>query len=179
MTGKLGIFVLAILLSAAGTTAYWFRTREPQMAVFVPPSVDDLTKRSARELEDPTATSLTELEKEAVELKEAVAPAAGEVDAGCVDAGGGDFTCYENYYRALTKQKGVAYAFADLKQRYSGSGYVKAQCHPLTHIIGREAANVYGQIGRAYANGDGFCWSGYYHGVMEGVVGEISRNELA
>ena len=179
MTSKFGIFILAIVLSAAGTTAYWFRAWEPQVASPAPPSVDDLTKRSAHELANPTTMELTTAQKEAVNREEVAGRTAKSADAGCVDSGSADFTCYENYYRALVTQQGVAYAFADLKRRYPGSGYVKAQCHPLTHVIGREAANVYGQIGRAYANGDSFCWSGYYHGVMEGVVGKISRRELA
>ena len=75
-------------------------------------------------------------------------------------------------------EKGIAAAFTDLKARYDGNGYVVSQCHPITHVIGREAANSFDTIGKAYTQGDSFCWSGYYHGIMEGIIGSIPPGEL-
>jgi hypothetical protein len=37
------------------------------------------------------------------------------------------------------------------------------------HVIGRTALDKYKTIADTYAHGDQFCWSGYYHGVMEEV----------
>jgi hypothetical protein len=151
----------------------WFLFTLRRDAVSVP-SVDDLVKQSARELVDPTGTNLRTLEQgtDSASLR------ADEAEFACADGKSGDYACYENYYRTLVKKHGVAYAFADLKRRYPQSGYVQAQCHPFTHVIGRAGANVYGSVGEAFTHGDGFCWSGYYHGVMEAVVGKYSPETL-
>lgn len=80
------------------------------------------------------------------------------------------FDCYEGYYQRVVRQDGIPAAFADLKARYPESGYIRSQCHPITHVIGREAAREFATPAEAYAQGDGFCWSGYHHGVMEEMV---------
>jgi hypothetical protein len=33
-------------------------------------------------------------------------------------------------------------------------------------------------VSQAYVEGDNFCWSGYYHGVMEGIIGHIGIEQL-
>jgi hypothetical protein len=78
-----------------------------------------------------------------------------------------DFDCYEKHYQDLVKSESIAAAFADLKSRYARDPYVKSQCHPLTHVIGRSAAEMFSNVSEAYKYGDGFCWSGYYHGILE------------
>ncbi|OGJ08237.1 hypothetical protein A3I95_03015 [Candidatus Nomurabacteria bacterium RIFCSPLOWO2_02_FULL_44_12] len=47
------------------------------------------------------------------------------------------------------------------------------------HVIGREAANEFKTITEAFNAGDAFCWSGYYHGVMEGMVKKIGLTDLS
>lgn len=89
-----------------------------------------------------------------------------------------DFDCYEGHYAELVKDEGIAAAFNDLKSRYSENGFVKAQCHPLTHVIGRFAAKEFAAVGEAYTQGEGFCWSGYYHGVLETVIDDIGLADL-
>lgn len=97
----------------------------------------------------------------------------------CIENGSNDFDCYENYYTNLVKEGGIAAAFTDLKKRYSSNNfYVQAQCHPLTHVIGRTAAEGLTNPGEAFPEGDAFCWSGYYHGVLEGVIGKIGLKNL-
>jgi len=36
----------------------------------------------------------------------------------------------------------------------------------------------YPDVGDAYVKGDHFCWSGYYHGVMEGILRDTIPEEL-
>ncbi|HYV33301.1 MAG TPA: hypothetical protein VE973_00430, partial [Candidatus Limnocylindria bacterium] len=96
----------------------------------------------------------------------------------CVKASS-DFSCYDNYYSSLVMQKGVDAAFVDLKKRYEENAYVRSQCHPITHVIGNAAVKLYPDVSKAYTHGDGFCWSGYYHGVMEGIVGQIGKKAVA
>ncbi len=85
-----------------------------------------------------------------------------------------DFRCYESYYEQIIKSKGaemgIAAAFADLTARSASNPYVLSECHPLTHSIGRFAAESYPDVGAAYAKGNSLCWSGYYHGVLETFV---------
>ena len=88
------------------------------------------------------------------------------------------FDCYQKYYKNLTKDVSVAAAFADLKKRYNDETYIRAQCHPLSHIIGRTAAQKYASPSAAYTEGDSFCWSGYYHGVLEGIIAKIGITNL-
>ncbi|MDO8617473.1 MAG: hypothetical protein Q7N87_01090 [Candidatus Uhrbacteria bacterium] len=89
-----------------------------------------------------------------------------------------DFDCYEKYYRSLAmKANGIKLAFNDLKRRYAINGYVQSQCHPLTHVIGQAAVERFPNVADAYTQGDSFCWSGYYHGVMEGIVGRVGREQ--
>ncbi len=85
--------------------------------------------------------------------------------------------CWRGYYGALVESQGVQAAMADLRSRYNDS-FVRAQCHQLAHIIGRAGADAYPSVSEAFANGDAFCWSGYYHGVMEGVSSAIGKEKL-
>jgi len=88
------------------------------------------------------------------------------------------FQCYQAYYQKLVDTYGVDVAFSDLKKRYTQDQYVVSSCHPLTHVIGREAVTLYPTISEAYLHGDSFCWSGYYHGVLEAVVAKIGESNL-
>ncbi len=128
-------------------------------------TVEDLVKQSAGEITDPGKTPTTNNKNP-------------DVSGVCMEQMVQTFGCYEDYYRALVKSKGVAAAFTDLKQRYNENAYVSSQCHPITHVIGGTATELYPDVGQAYTKGDSFCWSGYYHGVMEGVIGKISRDDL-
>ena len=89
-----------------------------------------------------------------------------------------NFDCYQLYYQGLAKNQGIAVAFADLRKRYDENSYIQSQCHPLTHVIGNEAAKKYADVSGAYKDGDSFCWSGYYHGVLEGIIGRIGLAKL-
>ncbi len=96
----------------------------------------------------------------------------------CKGTESADFSCYEKLYENLVTEKGIPAAFRDLKARYETNSYVKSQCHPLTHVIGRVAAQSFQNVSDAYTKGDNFCWSGYYHGVLETFVGRIGLKNL-
>jgi hypothetical protein len=94
---------------------------------------------------------------------------------------GGDvnrFECLQNMYQKLVDTYSVDVAFTDLKKRFDIDPYVASECHPLSHVIGREATKIYPDVSNAYLHGDSFCWSGYYHGVMEGIVTKIGEANL-
>jgi hypothetical protein len=89
-----------------------------------------------------------------------------------------DSQCFERYYEDIVTDETIAKAFVDLKVRYDESAVVRSLCHPLTHVIGRAAAKKYPDVGDAYRQGDHFCWSGYYHGVMEGILRDTKPTDL-
>lgn len=93
-----------------------------------------------------------------------------QAKATCMDQKTERFSCYETYYKTLVEKYGVQTAFDDLKARYPISGFVKAQCHQLSHVIGYTATEFYKTPAEAFLHGDSFCWSGYYHGVTETIV---------
>ena len=88
------------------------------------------------------------------------------------------FKCLQTYYQKIVDNFGVDVAFSDLKKRYNTDQFVVVECHPITHVIGREAVTLYPTVSQAYQHGDSFCWSGYYHGVLEGVVKNIGQENL-
>src|SRR3989338_15113 len=168
---QIGITVLILL---AGAVYYWQGSKKSanESTQSNSPStenlsVEDLIKQSAEEIINPSASQLKS-SKSTITLSDA-----------CIREASQTFTCYEDYYKGLVKGQGVTAAFDDLKIRYDQSAYIKSQCHPITHTIGTAATEIYPGVGTAYSKGDSFCWSGYYHGVMEGIIGRISREELA
>jgi len=90
----------------------------------------------------------------------------------------GDVVCYREAYKQFVSTQGALAAFEDIKQRYETDESVKSLCHPLMHVIGQGAAQEFTNVSAAFAKGDSFCWSGYYHGVLEAFVSRIGLNRL-
>lgn len=90
----------------------------------------------------------------------------------CSKSGTVTFSCYNKELRQITAGQGPTAAFALVKEQYTKVSYVKSQCHQLVHVIGRAALARYGNITDTFAQGDQFCWSGYYHGAMEQLTDE-------
>lgn len=82
------------------------------------------------------------------------------------------FSCYKKELSTITANQGPQAAFSLVKNEYEKVPYVKSQCHQLAHVIGRAAYARYGNITDTFAQGDQFCWSGYYHGAMEQLTDE-------
>jgi hypothetical protein len=105
-------------------------------------------------------------------------PALESIDPICQDAdNSSNFKCYENYYTELVKNKGLGEAFGDIKTRQMENSYVLTQCHPLAHSIGHASSVLYPDILEAFAHGDSFCWSGYYHGLMEEIIDKKGKEK--
>ncbi|OGG58570.1 hypothetical protein A2765_02495 [Candidatus Kaiserbacteria bacterium RIFCSPHIGHO2_01_FULL_56_24] len=89
-----------------------------------------------------------------------------------------DLDCWDGYYKTLLEKYGSHVALFELKTRYARGGYPRLFCHTLLHPIGEKAGEEYGNVADAYAVGDPFCRSGYYHGVLEGIFGEDGSGKL-
>jgi hypothetical protein len=99
--------------------------------------------------------------------------AGGPPKFNCFENRATDFDCYRTYYQKLVKANGIKAGLDDLKARYATDSFVVSQCHQFTHVLGRSAAMLYPDVAQAYAHGDSFCWSGYYHGVMEQIATKL------
>jgi hypothetical protein len=105
-------------------------------------------------------------------------PEASEGAADCSGASTTDYACYQEYYRGLVRDSGVEAAFAELRDEHKENEFVRASCHQLTHVIGRAAAERYGDIPGAYVRGEHFCGTGYYHGVIEAIAARIGADKI-
>ena len=98
--------------------------------------------------------------------------------AGCSGALSTDYACHQERYRELVRDSGVEAAFAQLKDDYKKNELAKAGCHQLAHVIGRAAAERYGDLSATYGKGDNFCFAGYYHGAMETFIAKIGADRI-
>lgn len=84
------------------------------------------------------------------------------------------YACYNKFYVEVVRTDGSEAAMEHMKGKYNGGdSFYRSQCHQLTHMVGRAATDKYATVSEAYTHGDSFCWSGYYHGVMEGIVSKM------
>ncbi len=104
--------------------------------------------------------------------------ASGEAPAECTGDSETENACHQERYQGLVRGPGVDVAFTELEEEYENNDYVRANCHQITHVIGRAAAAVYGDIPSTFDQGDNFCWSGYYHGAMETIVARIGPDQV-
>jgi hypothetical protein len=104
--------------------------------------------------------------------------AASELPADCSGALATDYPCHQERYQDLVRDSSVEAAFAELKDEHTKNEFVKSYCHQLTHVIGRAAAERYGDLPSTYGRGDHFCASGYFHGAMEAIVAKIGADNI-
>lgn len=88
-------------------------------------------------------------------------------------------TCYREYFRSVMQAEGADVAVAEIGQLAATDEYVKAGCHQITHDLGADAVEHYGDLGRTLAFEASACWSGYYHGAVETELSRLDDVELA
>lgn len=96
----------------------------------------------------------------------------------CVDVQADEFDCWRQRYTGIVTDDSPELAFVDFRKQYEAVPFVKTNCHQIAHVIGRTASQKYSDVSEAYDHGDNFCWSGYYHGVMEGVANSFGVDGL-
>lgn len=89
-----------------------------------------------------------------------------------------NYKCWQQRYQAMINNQSPKEAFTDVRQAYETYPYVKSNCHQIAHAIGRAAAKKYVDVVETYNQGDNFCWSGYYHGVMEAVAAKLGAEQV-
>ena len=74
--------------------------------------------------------------------------------------------CFEQAYGNIAFGQGPKAAFVQLEEQFPGGS--DPNCHRIVHMIGAAAlARNNKNVARTFAEGSSFCWSGYYHGVLE------------
>lgn len=92
----------------------------------------------------------------------------------CPDLTRDESACALAHYEQLALDVDARTAMRALANDARVSGKI-LDCHPMAHAIGRVAASRYASVGEAFAVGDPYCWSGYYHGVIEGTMRGIKK----
>lgn len=168
---------IAVILLVLGSI-FFLRSHAPQKNTVSPKTPENVPRITEAPIPAPEKTGETSAMAEKPKtLPEIKKPAL----AGTVVCGGQTyekFSCFKKYYEGVIAKGGVADALADIKARYSDP-FIKSQCHQLMHVIGRAAANLYPTAPEAFKYGDGFCWSGYYHGAMESIVAGVPKENVA
>lgn len=96
----------------------------------------------------------------------------------CQKATPANYQCYAKYFASLAYTQSVDKAFEIMQAAYETDAFVKAECHQLSHVVGRTAYVKTGSLQKAYANGNNFCWSGFYHGAIEHAIAKLGANTI-
>ena len=89
------------------------------------------------------------------------------------------FPCSKKHFALLTQHVGIKPALEALKEEYAKNPEIVSDCHQLSHTVGNTAVDHYeGNIAKAFLDGDSFCWSGYYHGVVERAIARIGEAQF-
>ena len=99
-------------------------------------------------------------------------------DADCVNSIQREYDCYEAYLVSIVGGEGAAAALVALADLADTDSFVRSECHPLTHSIGRASLGEYGSFQNAVVYEDGTCWSGFTHGILESFMFRYSEAEL-
>jgi hypothetical protein len=88
-----------------------------------------------------------------------------------------DRACLEQAFGNLAYYSGPKHALGVLGERV---GSLTNGCHRIAHVIGAAALARFDQnVGRTFAEGSAVCASGYYHGVLERSLVNVSSREAS
>ena len=92
----------------------------------------------------------------------------------------GNGTCYEQAFGNLAYEDGPKAALDKLAELSSTEPVIQGDCHPIAHKIGAGGLLHYeGDVGKAFAAGNGTCGSGYYHGLLQWKLAGVAANQVA
>jgi len=86
--------------------------------------------------------------------------------------------CFDKYFNGVIRSQGAPEAERQIEYFAAHDQAVEADCHPIMHTIGRNAYRFYGSVTAATKYATEFCWSGYYHGVMEAYMAQFDDAKL-
>jgi mono/diheme cytochrome c family protein len=103
-----------------------------------------------------------------------------EPDDKTVDGCGNDAACLEQAFGNIAYNDGPKAALDKLADMSATNSVVSGDCHPIAHKIGAGGLLHYeGQVGPAFAAGNGTCGSGYYHGLLQWKLAGVKADQVA
>jgi mono/diheme cytochrome c family protein len=91
-----------------------------------------------------------------------------------------DAVCFEQAFGNMAYHDGPKAALDKLAQLSSTNPLVQSDCHPISHKIGAGGLLKYeGDVGKAFAAGNGTCGSGYYHGLLQWKLAGVKADQVA
>lgn len=103
--------------------------------------------------------------------------AAGDPTA-CAALEVGRPACYEAWFLDVLDRDGPEAAIGEIEALSATDDEVLSQCHQLTHAVGQAAGEQFATLSEALSFDASTCWSGYYHGVVEGSLADYSDADL-
>ena len=92
----------------------------------------------------------------------------------------GDASCYEQAFGNVAYKDGPKKALDELAQLEQTDPVVRGDCHPIAHKIGAGGLLRYeGNVAKAFAEGNGTCGSGYYHGLLQWKLAGVRADQVA
>jgi cytochrome c553 len=93
---------------------------------------------------------------------------------GCLDA-----DCRRQAFGNVAFREGPKPALRLFEEKLSEDA-IEADCHRIAHTIGAAALQHHdGDVGKALAEGNGICASGYYHGLLEWKLAGVPKDRVA
>lgn len=92
-----------------------------------------------------------------------------------------DPRCLEQAFGNLAYEDGPKPTLKIFASKMQTDKRVEADCHRIAHTIGSATlSREHGNVGKAFAQGDSICWSGFYHGILEhALLGVTGKDSLA
>jgi mono/diheme cytochrome c family protein len=91
-----------------------------------------------------------------------------------------DAACFEQAFGNLAYEEGPGAALKKLAEMSSSNPVVAGGCHPIAHKIGAGGLlHFEGDVGKAFADGDGTCGSGFYHGLLQWKLAGARADQVA
>jgi mono/diheme cytochrome c family protein len=91
-----------------------------------------------------------------------------------------DAACFEQAFGNLAYEEGPGVALKKLAEMQSTNPVVSGGCHPIAHKIGAGGLlHFKGDVGKAFADGNGTCGSGFYHGLLQWKLAGTSADQVA
>jgi mono/diheme cytochrome c family protein len=92
----------------------------------------------------------------------------------------GDAGCYIQAFGNLAYKDGPKVALGELARDIETTPAVEQVCHPIAHVIGAASLLHFdGNTGKALAEGDPTCGSGFYHGVLQSKLAGVPKSRVA
>jgi mono/diheme cytochrome c family protein len=88
--------------------------------------------------------------------------------------------CYEQAFANLAYEDGPRAALDEFQRLEARNRAVFVNCHQIAHMIGAGGLlHFEGNVGKAFAEGNSTCGSGYYHGLLQWKLAGVESSQVA